>query len=173
MASGAVSGCLVFISHSSADAAIARELSVELTAHGHQAVFLDCDAESGITAGTEWERVLYSRLRAASALIALWSRSAGTSRWVFAELAIARLLGKPLCPICLDEATLPPPLSQQQALYWSATCVRQLLCGLENQGITPRPRVSNRTPYPGLLCFEEADAGLFLGRSGESARVYE
>lgn len=50
----------LFISHSSADEALAGELKARLAAAGHRSVFLDFDPDRGIPAGRHWERELYA-----------------------------------------------------------------------------------------------------------------
>ena len=55
----------LFISHSSADGAAARELERWLAEppRNHHSIFLDFDPEKGIVAGQSWERTLYRKLR--------------------------------------------------------------------------------------------------------------
>jgi len=45
----------IFISHSSADNEITREILERLEAAGFENVFLDHDTRKGITAGVDWE----------------------------------------------------------------------------------------------------------------------
>ena len=65
----------VFLSHSSADNAEARRIAAALADHGFQSLFLDIDPIRGIPAGTHWEQVLYAKLLAARAVIALHSEN--------------------------------------------------------------------------------------------------
>ncbi len=58
----------IFISHSSADNVVADKLVKRLKQQGHESIFLDFDPEQGIPAGTNWEQVLYAKLRACRAV---------------------------------------------------------------------------------------------------------
>lgn len=49
----------IFVSHSSADNALATELLDWLRTQGYRSVFLDLDPDEGIEAGERWEKVLY------------------------------------------------------------------------------------------------------------------
>lgn len=86
----------LFISHSSRDNAAAKELQSRLEEQGHRSIFLDLDPEVGIQAGVSWERTLYTKLRACRAVVALCSDSYLNSQWCFAEIALARMEGKEL-----------------------------------------------------------------------------
>jgi hypothetical protein len=59
----------IFISHSSKDEPVAAELQRLLQQQGHRSIFLDFDPANGIPAGRDWERELYTQLRACQALI--------------------------------------------------------------------------------------------------------
>src|SRR5918998_2089829 len=97
----------LFISHSSSDRDAAQRLAERLRAEGFAALFLDFDPEQGIPAGRHWERELYAQLRKADAVIFLASAASVASRWCFAEVSLARLLGKPVFPLRLsDDARL-------------------------------------------------------------------
>jgi hypothetical protein len=61
----------IFISHSSADHAAAKEMKAWLEAQGHTSLFLDFDPEAGIKGGSGWEQTLYQQLRQCQAVIAL------------------------------------------------------------------------------------------------------
>ncbi|HKY40854.1 MAG TPA: TIR domain-containing protein [Polyangiaceae bacterium] len=168
-------GCIIFISYARQDADIARSLRAWLATCGHHSVFLDADPDVGIAAGAEWEQTLHNRLRAASAVIVLWSAAASRSHWVFAEIAIARNRYKPLIPLCLDETPLPSILGGLQAIQVrrNSADFHELMHGLERVGIAPRSAAFGQAPYPGLLPFEEANAGLFFGRDEEIQRAVE
>jgi hypothetical protein len=53
----------IFISHSSKDVELAKEVHARLEAAGFRSVFLDVDRDDGILAGEKWEPVLYRELR--------------------------------------------------------------------------------------------------------------
>ena len=86
----------LFISHSSSDQDAAQRLEERLRAEGFAALFLDFDPEEGIPAGRNWERELYAQLRKTDAVIFLASAASVASRWCFAELSLARSLGRPV-----------------------------------------------------------------------------
>jgi hypothetical protein len=58
--------------------------------------FVDFDPEQGIPAGRSWERELYAQLRRIDAVILLASEASVASRWCFAQLSLARSLGRPV-----------------------------------------------------------------------------
>ena len=57
---------------------------------GYDALFLDFDPDDGIAAGRDWERKLYTELRACRGVIVLCSAHSMASDWCFAEIAQAR-----------------------------------------------------------------------------------
>src|SRR5688500_12315153 len=101
----------IFISHSSRDAALAKALERRLAERRHHSVFLDLDPEKGIVGGQSWERTLYRKLRACRAVIALCTDDYLRSHWCFAEIALARMEGKPVIGLLAkplaEGATLP------------------------------------------------------------------
>jgi WD40 repeat protein len=163
----------LFVSHSSADAAQAQELQQRLVAQGHRSVFLDFDPQHGIPAGRDWEQELYRQLRACQAVIVLCSEQSMASQWVFAELTHAKALGKPLFPIVVSPCTVHSLLTAQQVIDLTADPeegYRRLWQGLAAAGLDPARSLGwdgVRPPYPGLMAFEEADAGMFFGRDAE------
>ncbi|MGH3812631.1 MAG: toll/interleukin-1 receptor domain-containing protein, partial [Pseudonocardiaceae bacterium] len=58
----------VFVSHASADLALACEVHGWLVEAGHE-VFLDRDPRNGLIVGEQWEQRLYERLRWADAVV--------------------------------------------------------------------------------------------------------
>src|SRR6516162_9322713 len=84
----------IFISHSSQDNAIAKQLEAQLASQGYESLFLDFEPEIGIIPGTSWERTLYRKLKACRAVIAVCTESYLSSHWCFAEVAIARMENK-------------------------------------------------------------------------------
>lgn len=172
----------IFISHSSRDNELALQVKNVLAERGHGSVFLDFDPESGIPAGQSWERLLYRKLRACPAVVALCTDHYLASRWCFAELALARMEGKrvlgilahPLSP----EAEIPSILSERQLLDWRASpeeASRRLLRGLREMDL---PRAgggwdSRRPPYLGLESYREEDAPVYFGREREVRALLE
>ena len=71
----------VFVSHSSADAALSGQVHEWLVADGHE-VFLDRDLRDGIAVGEEWEQRLHERLRWADAVVCLLTSAYLASVWL-------------------------------------------------------------------------------------------
>ncbi len=164
---------LIFISHSSADAAIAAEVRRHLEDMRHQSVFLDFDPADGIPAGRNWEQELYHNLRACRAVIVLCSKRSMESRWCFMEITYARALGKHLFPIKIEDCNLDGVVSDRQAIDLTNNqdeAYQRLERGLLAAGLDPADAFDwdgKRPPYPGLLAFQEEDAAVFFGRGDE------
>src|SRR5258706_9141270 len=94
----------IFISHSSADNTAAADLKARLQEHGYTGLFLDFDVDCGIPPGTDWVNILLDRLSQCQIVIALCSSSAHASKWVFAELVLARSRGKRVIPVVIDDS---------------------------------------------------------------------
>jgi hypothetical protein len=58
----------IFVSHSSRDNAEADAMATWLKKQGHTSYFIDYDEKSGIRRGSDWEQVLYQRLRQCQAI---------------------------------------------------------------------------------------------------------
>ena len=130
----------IFISHHSHDQMAAAKLKDQLLRHGYLVVFVDFDPEYGIPAGRVWEREFHRLLRTCGAVIVLLSRAAVSSRWVFAETAIARSMGKVVLAFRVDETKpsellLDIPCIDATAGWDSA--VEKLVLGLLRAGLGP------------------------------------
>ena len=177
----------VFISHSSRDGAAARSIADWLLERGFETPFLDFDKHSGIPPGADWERTLYREIGASQALLIVQSANWNASKWCFAEFAQARALGKPifqlvgveslaaqtsdeyLVPITPDLQQLDLRQDRQAALDTLARQLSEL--ALEDRGGFAWD--SRRSPYPGLLCFEQEDAAIYFGRDSEIRELIE
>ena len=162
----------LFVSHSSADNAVALRISRRLEAAGFAALFLDFDPVRGIPGGRSWERELYSQLRKTDGVVFLASRNSTTSRWCFAELCLARSLGRPVVPLRLEPDATLDLLDDTQWIEVSdeGKGVAALLAGLRMAGLDPAGSVAwnpLRSPYPGLEAFTPEDAAVFFGRDRE------
>ena len=169
---------LIFISHSSQDEAAATDLRDHLLAHGFSAegsLFLDFDGSHGIKAGQDWEQALYRNVRACRAVIVLCSRASMASRWCFMEITHARALGKHLFPIKIESCDVDGLLADHQVVDLTVDKeegYRRVLRGISEAGVDPNDAFSwdgRRPPYPGLMAYQEADAGVFFGRDEEIA----
>jgi hypothetical protein len=164
----------IFISHSSQDNAIAKQLEAQLASQGYESLFLDFEPEIGIIPGTSWERTLYRKLKACRAVIAVCTESYLSSHWCFAEVAIARMENKRIFGLKFPGAkSLPTILSEAQYVDMArpaGDAFAALLRGLDDARFKEHVEHSwnrNRAPYPGLFPFEESDAGVFFGRDSE------
>jgi len=108
-------------------------------AGGFAALFLLFDPDQGIPAGRNWEREFYAQLRKTEAVIFLASAASVTSRWCFAEVSLARSLGKPLFPLRLndDDRLELPDDAQWAVLAVGERAYTRLWEGLRRAGLDP------------------------------------
>jgi WD40 repeat protein len=168
----------LFLSHSKEDNATAGWLSARLQGAGFSALYLDFDPQLGTAAGRNWERELYSELRKADAVVFLASAASMASRWCFAELALARSIGKPVFPVAVNGIPHGGLLEDVQwvDLAGGDEALRRLLHGLRQAGLDPTDSFTfdpRRSPYPGLEPFAAEDAAVFFGREQEVERLLE
>ena len=160
----------VFVSHSNRDQELTEEVCVRLQAAGFAAMFVDFDPDQGIPVGRDWERELYAQLRRTDAVIFLASKAAVTSRWCFAEVSLARSLGRPVLPVRLQPGLSLPLLDDVQWVDFIDVDVgvSRLLAGLRATGLDPTDSFAwdpHRSPYPGLAAFVAEDAAVSTGGS--------
>jgi WD40 repeat protein/energy-coupling factor transporter ATP-binding protein EcfA2 len=168
----------VFVSHSSRDRAVTARTAERLQAAGFAALFVDFDPEQGIAAGRHWERELYAQLRRTDAVVFLASEASVASRWCFAELSLARSLGRPVFPLRLQAGVQLPLLADVQwvDLGDDDSGMARVLAGLRSAGMDPADSFAwdpHRSPYPGLVPFAPKDAAVFFGRQSETGRLVE
>ena len=96
----------IFLSHSSHDNAQALALNGWLRIEGWDDVFLDLDAERGITAGERWEGALNEAAGRCEAVLFLISRAWLGSRWCLREFHLADKLNKRMFGILIEEVPL-------------------------------------------------------------------
>src|SRR4051794_16389181 len=169
--------CL-FLSHSSQDSAAAEQVAGRLRAAGFAALFLDVDPDQGIPVGANWERELYTALRRSDGVVFLSSQASVASRWCFAELALARSLGRPIFPARISGGARQGLLGDvhEVDLADGEPAFEQLVAGLLRAGLNPSDSFGwdpTRSPYPGLAAFAAEDAAVFFGRSVETGRLME
>src|SRR3954468_8936365 len=181
----------IFVSHSSRDRAATERVVARLRAAGFAALFVDFDPEQGIPAGRNWERELYAQLRRSDAVIFLASQASVDSHWCFAELSLARSLGRPVFPVRLQPGVALPLLADVQwtdlteplrpDVQWTDLTddepgLARLVAGLHSAGLDPADSFAwgpLRSPYPGLAPFAREDAAVFFGRQPETHRLVE
>ena len=167
----------IFISHSSSDNLLAKELERRLEERGHSSVFLDLDPEKGIVGGQSWERTLYRKVRACRAVIALVTDDYLKSHWCFAEAALARMEGKHLFALKADplsgESKLPSILTEKQYIDLRDDSQKpwdRLWRGLKEVDVlgVEGEWDPHEAPYLGFNAFKEKHAPLFFGREDEA-----
>src|SRR4051794_27874145 len=170
----------IFISHSTQDKSTALQVLGRLRERGYQSLFLDSDPEAGIKAGSDWERDLYRHLKMAGAVVVLCSPDSMASRWCFAEITQAKALGKALFPVVIRPCEVVGSLTDRQVIDFAARGedegFRRLFEGLRAAGLDPADSFNwdpTRPPFPGLLYFDAADAGIYFGREDEVRLVVE
>jgi WD40 repeat protein len=169
---------VIFISHSSKDRLLAERLSQRMRDQGYHAVFLDFDDDAGIPAGRAWEGELYAALRRSDGLVFLATAASVASRWCFAEVALARSLGMPVFAVMAADGARLSLLDDVQwvDLAEGEPAYGRLWAGMKRARLDPAESRSwdpTRSPYPGLLAFSAADAGVFFGRTEEARHLAE
>ena len=165
----------IFISHSSADNQQVAGLAQRLEQQDHHSIFLDFDPEQGIVAGKSWERTLYRKLRACRAVILWCTDDYLKSHWCFAEIALARMEGKPIFALLTSElspaAKLPSILAERQYIDLRShpeEGFKRLWRGLADLDLTGMVWNPKNPPYRGLNYYREQDAPVFFGRETET-----
>src|SRR5215203_4688356 len=103
-----------------ADAEVAKSIEQRLAQRHHHSVFLDLYPEKGIVGGQSWERTLYRKLRSCRAVIPVCTDDYLRSHWCFAEIALARMEGKPVIALLSgalsERAAMPAILTERQLI---------------------------------------------------------
>ena len=167
----------VFISHAGADSGWAEQVHGWLKEDGHE-VFLDRDRNDGVLPGEEWERLLYSQLREADAVVCVVTASYLKSVWCAAEIGAARALGTELLPVRFSPSdeihSLLQPIHQVDASQDPAEARKRLglrLSEIDGGGGWGWP--DDKSPYPGLRSFELGEHRVFFGRGREITDLAE
>src|SRR6202050_2114551 len=169
----------IFISHSSQDAEQANRLLAWLRAQGFDQTFLDIDKHGGIAPGTEWEKKLYREMIRAESVLLILPKNWFDSKWCFVEFAQARALGKAIFPL----VETPKGETYVAQDIQNLDLIKDRDGGLERLGAELRRIALNaqgefpwdvtRSPFPGLLAFDEADAAVYFGRDDDIRRLIE
>ena len=169
----------IFISHSSADNALAVGLLDWLKTQGYRSVFLDLDLEEGIEAGERWEKVLYRELVSCSVVLALVTENWLASKWCFAEATHARSGGKTILGLTASRGVQLAILADTQSIDYSPdnrTDAYQRLAEALRRAIDPQGLGRwdpTRPLFPGLRFFDEQDAPIFFGRRRLGRAIYQ
>ena len=169
----------IFISHSSADNDQAAQMKAWLASAGFESAFLDKDKTTGIPPGADWERTLYRAVEQSQAMIIIQTPNWLASKWCFAEFTQARALGKAIFPAIVAPTgdTLISPDIQALNLLGDRDgglerLKRELVrIALDAQGGFEWD--ARRSPYPGMLAFDQEDAAVYFGRDDDIRRLSE
>src|SRR3954454_19870563 len=167
----------IFISHSGQDNDAAAALGERLRRERPTwSLFYDKD---NIRAGQRWQERLREELQSCRVVLVLLSRNWLGSAWCFAEAVTATFRGKDVVGIETEDLTAedlgraPPILHERQRVRLRDGEDRpwqEILEALDRSGLDPNdwfPIPAHVGPYPGLVAFDEKDAGVFFGRKQE------
>ena len=115
---------------------------------------------------------LYAKLRQCQVVLALVSRDWLDSRWCFAEAVQAREKGKRLVLARIDDVDTSTLFRDAQHLDFTSD-EADALARLEAALVDVFDLQPDREPYPGLVPFDQRDAGVFVGRDPEIATLLE
>ncbi len=169
----------IFLSHSSKDREQAARLLQWLHAQGFVSTFLDFDERRGIAPGADWERTLYREVSSADAVILILTKNWFDSKWCFVEFAQARALGKAIFPLVespTGETFVSSDIQHLNLVKDREGGLERLRSELTRIAINTRggfPWDGARSPFPGLLAFDEADAAIYFGRDDDIRRLIE
>src|SRR5271165_1173644 len=167
----------IFISHSGTDNEIAAAIGERIRRERPTwSLFYDKD---NIRAGQRWQERLRVELTSCRVVLALLSRNWLGSPWCFTEAVTAAFSGKAVVGIETEDLTsddlarAPPILHERQRVSLRDGYDRawqEVLEALDCSGLDPDdwfPIPPSVGPYPGLVAFDEKDAGVFFGRKQE------
>ena len=167
----------IFISHSSGDNEVAAAIGERIRRERPTwSLFYDKD---NIRAAQRWQERLRDELTSCRVVLALLSRNWLGSHWCFTEAVTATFRGKDVVGIETEDLTsedlarAPPILRERQRVRLRDGDDRawlEILEALDRSGLDPDdwfPIPPNVGPYPGLVAFDEKDAGVFFGRKQE------
>ena len=104
----------VFVSYARATEALARRVAETLMAEGY-----DVWWDTKLLPHTTFGRSIEAEVRAAKAVVVIWSQAATASEWVRAEADLGRRLGR-LIQLRADQTEIPLPFDQHQTADLSA-----------------------------------------------------
>lgn len=157
----------LFVSHSSADNALAAQVKDCLADLGYQSVFLDFDPTGGLVPGQAWRDQLFTNLDACDAVVFITTPSSVASQWCHSELALTRWLRKPILALLVDGSDPHPLTADLQGLKVETDHIDRdrVRAALTSLGLDQEARWdASRSPFPGLRAFDESYAAVFFGR---------
>ncbi len=169
----------VFLSHSSRDREPSADIKSWLERQGFDQIFLDFDKHAGIQPGSDWERTLYREIERSEAVLIILTPAWLESKWCFAEFTQARALGKAIFPIIVSpvgDRLISPDIQHLNLLSDRDGGLDQLSDQLTDIALNAQSGFDwdqKRSPFPGLLAFQEQDAAIYFGRDDEIRRLIE
>lgn len=167
----------IFVSHSTKDKVAAVAIGERIRRERPTwSLFYDTD---DIRAGQHWQERLGAELQSCRLVLVVFSRNWLESPWCFTEAVTAAFRGKDIFAIEIEElskedlAKAPPILHERQRVRFhdgEERAWREILDALDRSGLDPDdwfPIPPGVGPYPGLVAFDEKDAGVFFGRKQE------
>ncbi len=166
----------IFISHSGQDSETAAAIYERIGRERPTwSLFYDKDHIRG---GQRWQERLREELTSCRVVLAVLSRNWLSSPWCFTEAVTATFRGKDVIGIETEDLTseelarAPPILHERQRVRlrkgdnraWQEVLETLDRSGLDPDDWFPRGDVG---PYPGLVAFDEKNAGVFFGRKQE------
>jgi tetratricopeptide (TPR) repeat protein len=170
----------IFISHSSLDKKQAADIQAWLGSIGFEHTFLDFDKHTGIPPGANWERTLYQEIERAQAVILILTKNWFDSKWCFAEFTQTRALGKAIFALIEapvgENTVVSPDIQHVNLIEDRKDGLERLSRELVRVALNAQGGFyweAGRSPYPGLLSFDAADAAIFFGRDDDVLRAIE
>jgi hypothetical protein len=169
----------IFVSHSSRDNDLAKQMKTWLAGQGYEQVFMDFDKHTGIQLGEHWERRLYDEIARCHAVILILTPNWLDSKWCFVEFTYARALGKIIFPIVLTplgDKQIAPEIQGVDLKDWDTSgkeYLRRRIREVSDEVARGFQWDRSRSPYPGIYSFEAQDAAVFFGRDVESREIIE
>ncbi len=157
----------LFVSHSSADNALAAQVTDCLADLGYESVFLDFDPTGGLVPGQAWRDQLFTNLDACDAVVFINTPTSVQSQWCHSELALTRWLRKPILALLVDGCDPHPLTEDLQGLKVTTDQIDRdrVRAALVALGLDQEARWdTSRSPFPGLRAFDESYAAVFFGR---------
>ncbi|MFS8980799.1 TIR domain-containing protein [Cupriavidus necator] len=119
----------IFISHSSANNALALAIGHWLADNGWDEYFLDLEPAKGLAPGERWQEALKAAADRCEAVLFLISPAWRDSRWCLAEFLLAKQLGKTIFGVLVEAVPLDA-LPKEMAAEWQ---VCDLVAGSQRQ----------------------------------------
>ena len=122
----------LFISHASADSAVAKKISDELSEEGYDVWMARQDKD--IRGAVDWTQSIQNAIDSSDGLILVWSKSAAESVHVREEIRIARVFLMPIFPLRANPSeevpSLPDEIGSLQVIKMGslASNIKELTC---------------------------------------------